>query len=70
MAGAGGYEAAHRAVSKAMAERRLVPAIQAASPDALIMASGASCRQQIRATTSRRALHPIELLARCLATAP
>jgi Fe-S oxidoreductase len=62
MAGAFGYEAEHYRISLEMAERRLLPAVRAAGPDAVIVAGGISCRQQIEHGTGRRALHPAEVL--------
>jgi Fe-S oxidoreductase len=67
MAGAFGYEAEHYEVSLAMAERRLAPAVRAAASGSWIVAPGASCRQQIAHTSGREAVHPIELIASCLA---
>jgi len=63
MAGAFGFKADHYAVSLAMAERRLAPAVRAMPDNAVIAAPGTSCRQQIADTTGRRARHPIEILA-------
>ncbi|HSU83193.1 MAG TPA: heterodisulfide reductase-related iron-sulfur binding cluster, partial [Thermoanaerobaculia bacterium] len=63
MAGAFGFEADHYEVSLAVAERALLPAIRAAGPDALLLADGFSCREQIRQLTGRRALHLAEVLA-------
>lgn len=63
MAGSFGYEAEHSATSIAMAERRLAPAIRAMPEGAVVVASGSSCRSQIRDVTGRRALHPAELMA-------
>ncbi|HEX7069641.1 MAG TPA: FAD-linked oxidase C-terminal domain-containing protein, partial [Rhodothermales bacterium] len=67
MAGAFGYEREHYDISLAMAERRLAPAVRAASGDTLIAAPGTSCRAQIADTTGRRALHPAEILLEALA---
>lgn len=69
MAGSFGYEKEHYEVSKAIGARRLMPAIQAA-PDAAIVASGISCRQQVAHFTGRKAVHLIELVADCLAESP
>ena len=66
MAGSFGYEAEHHAVSLAMAEDRLFPAIRAADPETLIAAPGISCRQQIRHGTGREALHPVQILREAL----
>ncbi|MCL4262854.1 MAG: FAD-binding protein [Anaerolineae bacterium] len=62
MAGSFGYEAEHVAISGQMAERRLLPAVRAAAPDALIVATGVSCRQQIWQGSGRTVLHPAEVL--------
>jgi len=62
MAGAFGYAADSYAVAQAIGERRLLPAVRAAAPDTTIVADGFSCREQIRQSTSRRALHLAEAL--------
>ncbi|HET6575756.1 MAG TPA: FAD-linked oxidase C-terminal domain-containing protein, partial [Fimbriiglobus sp.] len=62
MAGAFGYEKGHYDLSVAIANLELVPALTA-DPDATVIATGTSCRHQIKDLTGRRALHPIELLA-------
>jgi Fe-S oxidoreductase len=62
MAGAFGYEKDHYDVSVAVANLALVPAL-AADPGAVVVASGTSCRHQIRDLTGRPALHPLEVLA-------
>jgi Fe-S oxidoreductase len=61
MAGSFGYEAAHHEVSMQMAELTLLPAVRAA-PDALVIADGTSCRQQIADGAQRQALHAARLL--------
>jgi len=64
MAGLFGYEKGHYEVSMKMGERRLFPAVRAASPEErVVVAPGTSCREQIRDGTGRRALHPAEYLA-------
>ncbi len=65
MAGSFGYEARHQAVSSAMAEAALLPAIRS-QPDAVIVADGTSCRHQIEHGAQRQALHAAALLARLL----
>ncbi|MBX9624363.1 MAG: 4Fe-4S dicluster domain-containing protein, partial [Gemmataceae bacterium] len=62
MAGSFGYEKRHYDVSVAVANLALVPAIKA-DPDAVVVATGTSCRHQVRDLTGRRALHPLEVLA-------
>jgi Fe-S oxidoreductase len=61
LAGSFGYQRGHEELAGALAERSLAPAIRA-SPDALVLADGFSCRLQIAQTTGRRALHLAELL--------
>jgi Fe-S oxidoreductase len=63
MAGSFGYEAEHYAISRAMGERALFPAVRALAPQAEVVAMGTSCRQQIGHFTSRRARHLVEVLA-------
>jgi Fe-S oxidoreductase len=60
MAGSFGFEAAHHQVSMQMAELTLLPAVRAA-PDALVVADGTSCRQQIADGAQRQALHAARL---------
>jgi len=62
MAGAFGYEKQHYDVSVKIANLELVPAVTA-NPTATLIATGTSCRHQIRDLTGRVALHPLEVLA-------
>lgn len=62
MAGAFGYEKEHYDLSIKIANLALVPAVSA-EPNALIVATGTSCRHQISDLTGRTALHPLEVLA-------
>lgn len=62
MAGSFGYEAEHYDVSLTVGEDRLFPAVREAGEDAVIAATGTSCREQIFHGTQRTAWHPIELL--------
>ncbi|MGE0450821.1 MAG: FAD-binding and (Fe-S)-binding domain-containing protein [Vicinamibacterales bacterium] len=62
MAGSFGYARAHYDVSRAIAERRLLPAARSIGPDAVLVASGVSCRHQVEDFAAARALHPAELL--------
>jgi FAD/FMN-containing dehydrogenase/Fe-S oxidoreductase len=66
MAGSFGYKADTIAVSKAMAELSLLPAVRAASPNAAIAADGFSCRHQICEGTGRQAVHVARILADAL----
>jgi Fe-S oxidoreductase len=67
MAGSFGYEAEHLGVSRAMAERALLPAVRASTDTTTIVAAGTSCRHQIADLAARQAIHPAEALARRLA---
>ncbi len=62
MAGGFGYQAARQDLSKAMAERVLLPAVRAAGGETTVVAPGTSCRHQIADLGPREALHPLELL--------
>jgi FAD/FMN-containing dehydrogenase/Fe-S oxidoreductase len=62
MAGAFGYEKEHYDISVQIANLALIPALRN-DPDARVVATGTSCRHQIRDLTGREALHPLELLA-------
>ncbi|BBL59166.1 heterodisulfide reductase-related iron-sulfur binding cluster [Methylomonas koyamae] len=64
MAGNFGVEAEHYADAQAMAEQALFPALRA-EPDALLVGSGFSCREQIVGGGFAKPLHLSELL--CLA---
>ncbi|MGV0835747.1 FAD-binding and (Fe-S)-binding domain-containing protein [Mycolicibacterium thermoresistibile] len=63
LAGNFGLEQGHYAVSRAVGERVLLPAVRAADADTAIVADGFSCRTQIAHGTDRRAVHLAELLA-------
>jgi len=68
MAGAFGYQAETYDVSMKMAELALLPAVRAAAPDAVIVADGTSCRQQIEHGTGRAARHVARVLSAALET--
>jgi Fe-S oxidoreductase len=67
MAGSFGFEREHYEISMKIARLRLVPALEAATADTLVAATGASCRQQIAHGTDRIARHPIVLLRSAVA---
>jgi Fe-S oxidoreductase len=67
MAGAFGYQAETYRVSMKMGELSLLPAVRKAEADAIIVADGTSCRQQIEHGTGRQALHVARVLERALA---
>ncbi|WP_197320894.1 FAD-binding and (Fe-S)-binding domain-containing protein [Saccharomonospora sp. NB11] len=64
LAGNFGVERGHYDVSVAAANRVLVPAVEAADPDELVLADGFSCRTQITELTGRRSLHLAQILDR------
>ncbi len=68
MAGSFGYESEHYDISLQVGEDRLFPAVRAAAPDAVIAATGTSCREQIQHGTQRAARHPVELVLDALDT--
>jgi Fe-S oxidoreductase len=66
MAGPFGFERDKFEVAQAVAERVLLPAVRSAAPETLIVADGFSCREQIRQSTGRTALHLAEVLRSAL----
>ncbi len=69
MAGAFGYDARHFDLSRKIAERALIPAINASGPDTIVIADGFSCRTQIRALCpGTRPMHLAQVLNRNSAT--
>ena len=63
MAGPFGFEAEKFAVSKAIANDGLLPAVEAADPMTVVVADGFSCREQIAQLARRESLHFAEVLA-------
>lgn len=70
MAGAFGYEKEHYAISRKMAERRLVPEMRDAGKDVLIAAPGTSCRHQLQHYDIERVFHPAEILRDAMTHSP
>ena len=64
MAGSFGFEREHYDLSMKVGELVLFPAIRETNSNAIISASGTSCRHQILDGTGRKALHPVEILWR------
>jgi FAD/FMN-containing dehydrogenase/Fe-S oxidoreductase len=62
MAGSFGYTREHYDVSRAIGELTLLPAARALPPDAVLAASGTSCRHQVAHFTGVKARHPAVLL--------
>lgn len=62
MAGAFGYRRESFELSKKIAELDLLPAIEQADENTTICATGISCQHQIEDFTTRKVVHPIDLL--------
>jgi FAD/FMN-containing dehydrogenase/Fe-S oxidoreductase len=62
MAGPFGFERDKFEIAQAVGERMLLPAVRSAEAKTLIVADGFSCREQIRQSTGRTAMHVAELL--------
>ena len=70
MAGGFGFEAGeHYEISRAVRATHCWRRGDRAPADALVLADGFSCREQIRQLSGRRALHLAEALARSLTAA-
>ena len=66
LAGNFGVERGHYDVSVAVARTALLPAVEAAPADAVVLADGFSCRTQLADLADRGGVHLAELLARGL----
>jgi FAD/FMN-containing dehydrogenase/Fe-S oxidoreductase len=62
MAGSFGYTRAHYDVSRAIGERKLLPAARALDDRSTLVAGGTSCRHQVAHFAGVRAVHPAVLL--------
>ena len=62
MAGSFGFEKEKFAVSQAVGERVLLPAVRQAPAETIVVSDGFSCREQIKQATGRRAMHLAEVL--------
>ena len=62
MAGSFGYTRDHYDVSKAIGERKLLPAARALAPGDVLVAAGTSCRHQVADLAGVKAVHPAVLL--------
>jgi FAD/FMN-containing dehydrogenase/Fe-S oxidoreductase len=67
MAGSFGFEREKYAISQAIGNLELLPAVRNAPAEWLVIADGFSCREQIAQATNRRALHLAEVLQMGLA---
>jgi Fe-S oxidoreductase len=66
MAGSFGFDKQHYAVSMAIGERVLLPAVRQAPAGVVIIANGFSCREQIRHATNRQACHFAEIVSQAI----
>jgi len=66
MAGAFGFEAKHYDLSMKLGERVILPMVREADPDALIIADGFSCREQIEQGSGRKTVHFAEVVKMAL----
>ena len=69
MAGAFGYQSEHYDLSMKIGELGVLPAVRSAPAEALIVADGTSCRQQIDHGAGRQAVHAAVVLQSALAAA-
>lgn len=63
MAGPFGFLEDRFAVSQAVGERVLLPAVRRAATETLIVSDGFSCQEQILQATARRAMHLADAIA-------
>ena len=69
LAGNFGFEDGHHDISKKVAERTLLPAVEHAPGEAVLLADGYSCRTQVQQLAGRRPMHLAEVLAEALESA-
>jgi Fe-S oxidoreductase len=62
MAGSFGYSKEHYEVSRAIANRRLLPQAQQMQPGDVLVAPGTSCRHQVAELSGVKAQHPAVLI--------
>lgn len=67
MAGLFGYQSEHYDLSRRIAELVLLPSLRRALPETMVVATGSSCRQQIRQALEVDALHPAQVFHKYLA---
>jgi FAD/FMN-containing dehydrogenase/Fe-S oxidoreductase len=68
MAGSFGYTSDHYDVSRAIGERKLLPAARSMGADTVLAAAGTSCRHQVQHFTGVEARHPALLIRDLLET--
>jgi FAD/FMN-containing dehydrogenase/Fe-S oxidoreductase len=64
MAGPFGFEKEKYTISTALANRVLMPAVESAQKETVIVTNGFSCREQIAQLSNRRAVHLSQVLSR------
>jgi Fe-S oxidoreductase len=69
MAGSFGFKPQHLAMSLAIGERALLPAVRGCGRDTLIVADGFSCREQIEQGSGRQTQHLAEVILAAIASA-
>jgi FAD/FMN-containing dehydrogenase/Fe-S oxidoreductase len=69
MAGSFGYSRDHFEISRQIGERRLFPAVRAKGSGTVVVASGVSCRHQLKDFTGETAVHSAVLLRQLTAAA-
>jgi FAD/FMN-containing dehydrogenase/Fe-S oxidoreductase len=62
MAGSFGYSREHFDVSRAIGERKLLPAVRSRAANSVVVAAGTSCRHQVKDFTGAEAMHPAVFL--------
>ncbi len=67
MAGSFGFDKSKYDLSMRIGELSLLPIVREAPADAIIVATGTSCRHQVHDGAAKHAIHPIELATRLLA---
>ncbi|MGH8660032.1 MAG: FAD-binding and (Fe-S)-binding domain-containing protein [Gammaproteobacteria bacterium] len=67
MAGLFGYQSQHYDLSLQIAELVLLPSVRRARSETLVIATGSSCRQQIRQALELDVLHPVQVFHKYLA---
>lgn len=66
MAGSFGYEQEHFEMSNQIGEQVLFPRLRSIEADTIVVASGTSCRHQIKDGVQKLSFHPAEVLQRAL----
>jgi Fe-S oxidoreductase len=62
LAGVFGFEREHYEMSQQIGELVLIPAVRNASPDALVIANGFSCREQIIHNSDHKPMHLAQVI--------